>query len=278
LIEIKDILQAQDLTKKFINYTHLQRSTTISIMSSNNVFIKPENFQKTGSFKTRGAINTIGSLSPDEKKRGVVSCSAGNWGQALAYAASLNGIRAVIFVPEYAPLVKINAIKGYGGEVIVKGKNSSELFQYALELQKEEGLVFLSPFDNEPLITGYGSLALEILNEKPDTDIIVCPIGGGALISGVALAAKAVKPAVKVIGVQPEGACSMKLSLNKGELTEMETVQTIADGLAVKKAGAMPFQKADGGRQAKPAACDFGGEEGLEDAGLDFRRHATAGI
>lgn len=182
------------------------------------------------------------NLSEEEKKKGVVTCSAGNWAQAVAYAARLFGIRSVIVMAEHASRTKINATKGYGAEVVIYGDNSNDVVRKANEISNSEGLIFLSPFEDDALIAGHGTIGLEILKEKPDTEVVLCPIGGGAFISGVALAIKEKNPQVRIIGVEPEDANSMWLSLQENRIVEKEQVDTIADGLALKKPGEKPFQ------------------------------------
>jgi len=241
MVNYSDVLAAYSGVTKYKNPTLLQYTGTLSRMTGNQVFLKPENLQVTGSFKLGGALNVIFNLTDEEKKKGVVTCSAGNWAQAVAYASRILKVRAVIVMAENASQTKINATKGYGAEVLIYGKNSNDVISKSMEISQAEGLTLLSPFEDDYLIAGHGTIGLEVMKEKPDTEVIFCPIGGGALISGIALAIKTKNPQVKLIGVEPENANAMWLSLNKNSVTEKEHVNTIADGLALKKPGVKPF-------------------------------------
>jgi len=242
MINYSDILNAYKKVTKYKNQTLLQYSGTISRMTGNQVFLKPENLQLTGSFKLGGAINVMMGLTEAEKRNGVVTCSAGNWAQAVAYASGLFGIRSVIVMAQHASKTKIEATKGYGAEVVIYGENSNDVVDKAMSISKREGLTYLSPFEDDNLIAGHGTIGLEILNEKPDVEYIYCPVGGGAFISGIAVAIKEKNPDIKVIGVEPENANAMWLSLQKNSIVEKEQVKTIADGLALKKPGEKPFK------------------------------------
>ena len=241
MVNYSDVLAAYSGVTKYKNPTLLQYTGTLSRMTGNQVFLKPENLQVTGSFKLGGALNVIFNLTDEEKKKGVVTCSAGNWAQAVAYASRILKVRAVIVMAENASQTKINATKGYGAEVLIYGKNSNDVISKSMEISQAEGLTLLSPFEDDYLIAGNGTIGLEVMKEKPDTEVVFCPIGGGALISGIALAIKTKNPQVKLIGVEPENANAMWLSLNKNSVTEKEHVNTIADGLALKKPGVKPF-------------------------------------
>jgi len=241
MVEYSDIIKAYDRVTKYKNPTLLQFSGTLSRMTNNKVFLKPENLQLTGSFKLGGAINVMMNLAGKDRKKGVVTCSAGNWAQAVAYASGLFNIRSVIIMAKHASKTKIEATKGYGAEVILYGENSNDVVSKAMEIASSEGLVYLSPFEDDFLIAGHGTIGLEILQEKPDTEVVFCPVGGGAFISGVALAIKEKNPRVKIIGVEPESANAMWLSLLQNKIVEKEQVNTIADGLALKKPGEKPF-------------------------------------
>ena len=241
MVDYKNIIEAYDRVTRYKNSTFLQYSGTLSRMTGNKVFLKPENLQITGSFKIGGAINVMMNLSEEEKKKGVVTCSAGNWAQAVAYAAGLFAIRSVIVMAEHASKTKIIATKGYGAEVVIYGENSNDVVSKAMDIADSERLTYLSPFEDDFLIAGHGTIGLEILKEKPDTQVIFCPVGGGAFISGVALAIKEKNPRVKIIGVEPENANAMWLSLQQNRIIEKEQVNTIADGLALKKPGEKPF-------------------------------------
>ena len=241
MVEYSDIIKAYDRVTKYKNPTLLQFSGTLSRMTNNKVFLKPENLQLTGSFKLGGAINVMMNLAGKDRKKGVVTCSAGNWAQAVAYASGLFNIRSVIIMAKHASKTKIEATKGYGAEVILYGENSNDVVSKAMEIASSEELVYLSPFEDDFLIAGHGTIGLEILQEKPDTEVVFCPVGGGAFISGVALAIKEKNPRVKIIGVEPESANAMWLSLLQNKIVEKEQVNTIADGLALKKPGEKPF-------------------------------------
>ncbi|MCI8515148.1 MAG: threonine ammonia-lyase [Lachnospiraceae bacterium] len=206
------------------------------------VFIKAENLQMTGSFKLRGAYNKIVSLTEEEKEKGVIACSAGNHAQGVAYSATKNGIRSVICIPAGAPLSKVEATKKYGGEVVLVPGVYDDAYAKARQLQEEFGYTFLHPFDDEKVIAGQGTIGLEILEQLPEVEAVVVPIGGGGLISGVAAAVKMLKPGCKVYGVQAAGAPGMLESVRKGEVTELTSVSTIADGIAVKKPGVLTFE------------------------------------
>src|SRR4030043_359574 len=241
MVNYSDILAAYSRVKKYKNPTFLQYSGTLSRMTGNHNYLKPENLQVTGSFKLGGAINSIFNLTDEQKKKGVVTCSAGNWAQAVAYASRIFKIRSVIVMTENASPTKINATRGYGAEVLIYGRNSNDVINKSMEMAKAEDLTLLSPFEDDYLIAGHGTIGLEIMKEKPDTEVVFCPIGGGALISGIALAIKAKNPKVEIIGVEPENANAMWLSLKQNIITEKENVNTIADGLALKKPGIKPF-------------------------------------
>ncbi len=206
------------------------------------VYIKSENLQLTGSFKLRGAYYKIHSLTPEEKAKGVIACSAGNHAQGVALSATMSGIKSIICMPAGAPLAKVEATKGYGAEVVLVPGVYDDAYAKAVELTNEHGYTFAHPFNDERVIAGQGTIGLEILNQLPDVDTVVVPIGGGGLISGVAYAVKSIKPDCKVIGVQAAGAASMYVSRKNGEPTELASVSTIADGIAVKKPGDLTFE------------------------------------
>lgn len=227
--------------KNIINPTPLQKSRTFSEMANCKVFLKPECLQKNGSFKIRGAYNTLKSLSDEEKKRGVVTCSAGNWAQGVAYGSQILGIKALVVMPKNVPNSKLQATQSYGAKVLLHGTSSIELFQKARALSEEKNMTYLHAFDEPNMILGHGSIGLEILDEIPDIDVIVSPVGGGALISSIALTARQINPRIRVIGVQPTGSAAMYESLKKGKVIELDTVETIAEGLAVKRSGERTF-------------------------------------
>ncbi len=215
--------------------TELERSTTFSCMAGCQVYLKAENLQKTGSFKIRGAYNKISSLSPEEKERGVVAASAGNHAQGVAYAASEQGIDSLIVMPERTPIAKITATENYGARVVLHGEDYDEAYQEARRQQEETGGVFVHAFDDIQIITGQATVGWEIMRQLPQVDTILAPVGGGGLISGISLVAKKMNPQVRVVGVEVRGAASMGPSWEKGEVVALDSVCTIADGIAVKK-------------------------------------------
>ena len=235
--KLYDFMEARERLGTVIVKTKLIHSPVFSEESGNEVYLKPENLQKTGSFKIRGAYNKIAKLSDEEKKKGVIASSAGNHAQGVAYAAKKLGIKAVIVMPQHTPLIKVEATRRYGAEVVLHGEVYDDAYKKALELQKENGYIFVHPFNDEEVLEGQGTIALEILDELPNADIILVPLGGGGLVSGIACAAKLKNPQIKVIGVEPEGAASALAALQKGEVVELKEANTIADGTAVKRIG-----------------------------------------
>ena len=206
------------------------------------LYLKTENLQVTGSFKVRGAYYKMTCLSDEEKARGVIACSAGNHAQGVALAAQKNGIKAVICLPDGAPISKVEATKSYGAEVCLVEGVYDDAYQKALQLRDEMGYSFLHPFNDEDVIAGQGTIALEIIEQLPDVDVILVPIGGGGLISGIAYAVKTLKPSVKVIGVEAKGAPCMKNAIERGALEKLPSVSTIADGIAVKQPGDLTYE------------------------------------
>ena len=236
--KLYDFMEARERLATIAVKTKLIHSAVYSQETGNNVYIKPENLQRTGSFKLRGAYNKISKLTEAEKACGVIAASAGNHAQGVALAAQRLGIKAVIVMPRHTPLIKVEATRQYGAEVVLAGEVYDEAYEKACELQKQHGYVFVHPFDDEDVIEGQGTIALEILEELPNADIILVPVGGGGLISGVAAAAKLKNPQVKIIGVEPEGAASAKAAVAEGKPVNLPSVSTIADGAAVKLIGA----------------------------------------
>ena len=235
--KLYDFMEARERLATIAVKTKLIHSAVYSQETGNDVYIKPENLQRTGSFKLRGAYNKISKLTEAEKACGVIAASAGNHAQGVALAAQRLGIKAVIVMPRHTPLIKVEATRQYGAEVVLAGEVYDEAYEKACELQREHGYVFVHPFDDEDVIEGQGTIALEILEELPNADIILVPIGGGGLISGVAAAAKLKNPQVKIIGVEPEGAASAKAAVAEGKPVNLPSVSTIADGAAVKLIG-----------------------------------------
>ena len=242
MAKLEAFIKAKKNLSKVLLETHLIYSPIFSKESGNKVFIKPENLQKTGSFKIRGAYNKISNLTDAEKKRGVIASSAGNHAQGVAYGAKESGIKAVIVMPKSTPLIKVESTKQYGAEVILHGDVYDDAYKKAKELEEKEGYVFVHPFNDEDVLDGQGTIALEILEELPETDIILVPIGGGGLISGIACAAKILKPEIKIIGVEPEGAASAYEAIKENKVVELKEANTIADGTAVKKIGDLNFE------------------------------------
>lgn len=230
-----DILSAQKILKGIINETPLQFSQTFSEMCGFPVYLKPENLQKTGSYKIRGAYNKISSLSEEEKKLGVMTASAGNHAQGLSYAAKMAGIKATVFMPKTAPIAKVEATKRYQANVVIAGNNFDETTEQALNWQKENGSMFISPFNDDYIIAGQGTVGLEILEEINDISNVIVPIGGGGLISGLSIAMKTINPNIKIIGVQAEGSPALYKSYKEGKLVNVPYSQTIADGINIKK-------------------------------------------
>lgn len=240
-MKLQDFTTAREHLQKVLLPTHLIYSPIFSEESGNQIYIKPENLQKTGAFKIRGAYNKINKLTEEEKKRGVIASSAGNHAQGVAYAARELGIKAVIVMPKTTPLIKVQSTKKYGAEVVLYGDVYDDAYQKAKELEAKEGYVFVHPFDDIDVLEGQGTIALEILEEMPDAEVIVVPIGGGGLISGIAAAAKMIKPDIKIIGVEPSGAASATEALKKNKVITLPEANTIADGTAVKRIGDLTF-------------------------------------
>ena len=239
MLTIEKIIHAQRVLEEAIYKTDVIRTSGLS--DECELFLKAENLQKTGSFKIRGAYYKISQLSAEEKKRGVIACSAGNHAQGLALAAQKNGIPALICLPEGAPISKVEATRSYGAELCLVPGVYDDAYNRALQLQKERSLTFIHPFDDEDVIAGQGTIGLEILAQVKDIDAIVVPVGGGGLISGVAFAVKQMNPKVQVYGVQASGAASMATSLHDGKIECLPSVSTIADGIAVKQPGEHTF-------------------------------------
>lgn len=239
MLSLSKVFNAQTVLKSIIRETNVVRAHGIA--PDCKLYLKPENLQFTGSFKVRGAAYKIAMLSEEEKEKGVIACSAGNHAQGVALAATKNGIKSLICLPDTAPISKVEATKGFGAEVCLVEGCYDDAYQKALELKESEGYTFVHPFDDENVIAGQGTVALEILNDLDDIDAIVVPIGGGGLIAGVAYTVKQIKPEVKVYGVQVSGAPSMYNSIKDGEIECLGSVSTIADGIAVKKPGENTF-------------------------------------
>ena len=233
--------EASEKVKEVVLPTNLIYSEYFSEQTGNKVYFKPENMQYTGAYKVRGAYYKISTLSEEEREKGLVTASAGNHAQGVAYAAKLYGVPATVVMPTTTPLIKVNRTKGDGAKVVLHGSVYDEACQYALELAKKEGATFVHPFNDEVVATGQGTIAMEIFKELPTVDIILVPIGGGGLAAGVSTLAKLLNPNIKVIGVEPAGASCMKASLDAGKVVTLPNVDTIADGTAVKTPGDIVF-------------------------------------
>ena len=240
MLSLDKVFNAQTVLKNIVRETKLVRA--YGIAPDCELYLKPENLQITGSFKVRGSAYKIEMLTDEEKKKGVIACSAGNHAQGVALAATKNGIKSLICLPDSAPISKVEATKGYGAEVCLVEGCYDDAYAKALELRDSEGYTFVHPFDDENVIAGQGTIALEILNDLDNIDAIVVPIGGGGLISGIAYTVKQIRPSVKVYGVQAVGAPSMYNSVKDGEIECLSSVSTIADGIAVKKPGENTFR------------------------------------
>ena len=237
MLTLKDFKEARGVLSGVIRDTPLVYSPAFSKATGNQVYIKPENMQLTGAYKIRGAYYKISTLSDEEKARGLVTASAGNHAQGVAYAAQHAGVEATIVMPTTTPLVKVNNTKDYGAQVILHGAVFDDAAELAGRLSQSEGYTYIHPFNDPVLATGQGTIAYEIFSDLPDVDIILVPVGGGGLASGVATLTKLLNPNVKVIGVEPTGAASMKASLEAGHIVTLDKVDTIADGVAVKTPG-----------------------------------------
>ncbi len=240
MLTLDKVFDAQTVLKNIIRETNVVKS--YGIAPDCELYLKPENLQITGSFKVRGSAYKIAMLSAEEKKKGVIACSAGNHAQGVALAATKNGIKSLICLPDSAPISKVEATKGFGADVCLVEGCYDDAYQKALELKEKEGYTFVHPFDDENVIAGQGTIALEIFNDLDNIDAIVVPIGGGGLISGIAYTVKQIRPSVKVYGVQVSGAPSMYNSVKDGEPQCLDNVSTIADGIAVKQPGVNTYE------------------------------------
>lgn len=240
MLSLDKVFDAQTVLKSIIRETNVVK--TYGIAPDCDLYLKPDNLQITGSFKVRGSAYKISQLSAEEKAKGVIACSAGNHAQGVALAATKNGIKSLICLPDSAPISKVEATKGYGAEVCLVEGVYDDAYNKAIELKEKEGYTFVHPFDDEDVIAGQGTIALEVLNDLDNIDAIVVPVGGGGLISGIAYTAKHIRPSVKVYGVQMTGAPSMYNSIHDGKIETLDTVQTVADGIAVKRPGDNTFE------------------------------------
>ena len=240
-LTLKKFEEAAEKVKEATLPTNLIFSEYFSNQTGNKVYLKPENMQYTGAYKVRGAYYKISTMSEEARKKGLITASAGNHAQGVAFAAKKYGVKATVVMPTTTPLIKVNRTKGYGAEVVLYGDVYDEACEYALKLAEEKGLTFVHPFDDLDVATGQGSIAMEIIKELPTVDYILVPVGGGGLATGVSTLAKLLNPNIKVIGVEPAGANCLQASLKNGKVTTLPTVSTIADGTAVKTPGTKVF-------------------------------------
>ena len=241
MLTLEKFEEASEIVSRVTLETKLKYSEYFSNQTGNKVYFKPENLQVTGAYKIRGAYYKISTLSEEDRNKGLITASAGNHAQGVAFAAKAYGAKATIVMPTTTPLIKVNRTKSYGADVILYGDVYDEACQYALELAEDKGYTFIHPFDDEDVACGQGSIAMEIIKELPTVDYILVPIGGGGLATGVSTLAKMLNPSIKVIGVEPAGAACMKESLKNGQVTTLPSVDTIADGTAVKTPGSKIF-------------------------------------
>ena len=241
MLTLEKFEEASEIVKKVTQDTKLVYSDYFSAQTGNKVYLKPENMQKTGAYKLRGAYYKISTLSPEERAKGLITASVGNHAQGVAYAAKAFGVKAVIVMPTTTPLIKVERTKSYGAEVVLYGNVYDEACEHAYKLAEENGYTFIHPFDDPAVATGQGTIAMEIIKELPLVDYILVPIGGGGLATGVSTLVKLLNPNIKVIGVEPAGANCMQESVRRGEVTTLDSVNTIADGTAVKTPGEKIF-------------------------------------
>lgn len=242
MLDLNAVKAARERIAGRLHVTPVQASTRLGDRAGVKLFLKCENFQKTGSFKVRGAVNKVATLDRASRERGVITVSAGNHAQAVAWAASQQGIASTVVMFEKASPAKVEASRGYGAEVVLFGESGIQSFAKARELEKERGLAFVHPFDDELVAAGAGTVALELLEQVQDLDVVVIPIGGGGLIGGMLPAIKETNPKIRVYGVEPAGAASMRRSLDEGKSVKLDTIETIADGLAAPFAGEVPLE------------------------------------
>lgn len=241
LIHLSDIKKAEGRIREQIHRTELITSETLDSMTGTSLFLKPENFQKTGAFKIRGALNAVLTLEVEKGQRGIITASSGNHGQAVALAGTISGYPATVIMPENASPAKIDAVRGYGAEVVFCGTSSKERIDMAEDLCRKKGLTFIHPFNDPLVMAGQGTIGLEILRDLPDVDNVMVPIGGGGLISGIATAIRETDPDIRITGVEPEQSNSMYLSIQAGERRQLDNIVSIADGLKTSIPGSNTF-------------------------------------
>ena len=237
MLTLEKFEEASELVKRVTNPTKLVYSDYLSEQCGGKVYLKPENMQHTGAYKIRGAYYKISTLSDEARERGLITASAGNHAQGVAFAAKKFGCRATIVMPTVTPLIKVNRTKSYGADVILYGDVYDDAYNYACELAEKNGYTFVHPFNDLDVAAGQGTIAMEIVQELPTVDYIIVPVGGGGLIAGVSTLAKMLNPNIRVIGVEPSEAASMTAALQAGEVVELDSANTIADGTAVKAVG-----------------------------------------
>lgn len=240
--KLSDIIHAQTVIKNIVKRTPLERSKSFSAMTGAQVYLKLENLQSTGSFKVRGAYNMISQLSKEQLSKGVLCASAGNHAQGVAYAATKLGVKSTVFMPVFAPPLKVIATRSYGAEVILTGDSFDDAFNAAMEYGAKHGTTFVHPFNDPRIIAGQGTVGLEIFDQLDQIDAVLVPIGGGGLIGGIAIALKQLNPNIRIIGVEADGAQSMKVSIESDEIKVLNSASTIADGIAVKSPGNLNFE------------------------------------
>lgn len=244
LPDFSEVIKAQVRLRNTAKLTQLERSTSFSSMTGADVYLKLENLQKTGSFKVRGAFNRISCLGDKEREAGVVCASAGNHAQGVAFSATQQGVKATIFMPLFTPPLKVIATRAYGADVQLHGSSYDDAYEASVEYAKKTGATYIHAFDDPMVIAGQGTIGLEIFDQLKDVDDVIVPVGGGGLIAGVAIAMKTVNPKIRIIGVEADTSQSLYESLKKGELVNLTSLHTIADGIAVKKPGQLTFEAA----------------------------------
>ena len=242
MIRLQDVQAARERVRDSVYLSPCARTETLSRLSRTQAFLKLDNLQMTGAYKERGALNKLLGLGPAERARGLIAASAGNHAQAVAYHAGRLGVQSTIVMPETTPIMKVARTRGHGARVVLAGASFDEAYSEARRMEREEGLTFVHPFDDEAVIAGQGTLGLEVMEQVPDLDAILVPVGGGGLISGVAAAVKGISPRTQVIGVEAEVLPCMQAAVEAGELVTLEGASTLADGIAVKRAGELTFE------------------------------------
>jgi threonine dehydratase len=240
-VTLADVERAREIVSPLLHRTPLLSSRSLSDRIGAAAYLKTENFQKTGSFKARGAVYAVSKLSSEQRERGIVTMSAGNAAQAIAFAARTAGVPVTVAMPQTAPRAKVDATRGYGAEIVF-APDMTKLIALVGELQERSGAYYLHPFDDAAMIAGHGTAALEVLEDLPDADVFVVGVGGGGLISGIATAVAAKRPRARIVGVEPTGAAAMRRALDAGAPVRLERIDTIADGLAAPIAGTIPLE------------------------------------